>query len=258
VSLVEYSLKDHIAVIRLNRPDRLNAMSPEMNEELIEAFRNFNQDDDAWVGILTGVGRAFCAGRDMKAQAARFPSDGGKALGRVYTSERNMFGLSDTDKPLIAAVNGFAIGMGWYMIIACDIRLAAAGAQFAMTEVPTGVLGPYWMAGVEALPWPLAAEFALLGERVSAERLEACGLLNAVVPPSDLMAEAMRWAEKFVQLPPRHVQATKALMRATRQVPDPDLAARERETRNELAELDDSREAVLAWVEKRPAVFRGA
>lgn len=258
MSLVEYSLKDHIAVIRLNRPDRLNAMTPEMGTELVEAFRAFNADDDAWVGILTGAGRAFCAGRDMKAQASQFPSDGGKAIGRVYTSERNMFGLSDTDKPLIAAVNGFAIGMGWYMTIACDIRLAATDAQFAMTEVPTGVLGPYWMAGVEVLPWPLAAEFALLGERVSAERLAACGLLNAVVPAAELMDEAQRWAEKFARLPPRHVQATKALMRVTRGVPGPDLAARERETRNQLAELSDSREAVLAWVEKRPAVFRGA
>jgi E-phenylitaconyl-CoA hydratase len=257
VSLIEYSLDDHIAVIQLNRPERLNAMSPEMGEELIEAFRRFNADDDAWVGILTGSGRAFCAGRDMKAQASQFPANGGKAIGRVYTSERNMFGLSDTTKPLIAAVNGFAIGMGWYMMIACDIRLAAAGAQFAMTEVPTGVLGPYWMAGVELLPWPVAAEFALLGERVSAERLERHGVLNAVVPPDELMAEAQRWAGKFVQLPPRHVQATKALMLATRRVPDADLAARERETRNVLAELADSREAVLAWVEKRPAVFRG-
>jgi enoyl-CoA hydratase/carnithine racemase len=257
VSLVEYSLENHIAVIRLNRPERLNAMSPPMGEELIEAFRQFNADDNAWVGILTGSGRAFCAGRDMKSQAEGFASNGGKVLGRVYTSERNMFGLSDTDKPLIAAVNGFAIGMGWYMTIACDIRVAVAGAQFAMTEVATGVLGPYWMAGVEVLPWPIAAEFALLGERVSAERLLACGALNAVVPEHELMEEARRWAEKFAQLPPRHVQGTKSLMRASRAVPGQEIQARERAVRNELAELADSKEAVLAWTERRPAVFRG-
>jgi enoyl-CoA hydratase/carnithine racemase len=258
VNLVEYSLEDRVAVIRLNRPERLNAMSPAMSDELVDAFRRFNADDNAWVAILTGTGRAFCAGRDMKDQAEGFDGDGGKVLGREYTSERNMFGLSDTDKPLIAAVNGFAIGLGWYMTVGCDIRVAASGAQFAMAEVPTGVVGPYWLASVERLPWPIAAEFAVLGERVSAERLLACGLLNAVVPEPELMDEARRWAEKFVRLPPRHVRATKALMLATRGLPGPDLQDREREIRNQLAELADSKEAVLAWMERRPPVFRGA
>ena len=258
MSLVEYSLEDHVTVIRLNRPERLNAMSPAMGDELVDVLRRFNTDDNAWVGILTGAGRAFCAGRDMKEQAEGFASDGGKVPGREHTGERNRFGLSDTDKPLIAAVNGFAIGLGWNMTIGCDIRVAASGAQFAMTEVPTGVLGPYWLASVESLPWPIAAEFALLGERVSAERLLACGVLNAVVPQPELMNEARRWAEKFVRLPPRHVRATKALMLATRAVPGPDTRAREREIRNQLAELADSKEAVLAWMEKRPPVFRGA
>jgi enoyl-CoA hydratase/carnithine racemase len=257
MSLVEYSQEDHIAVIRLNRPEHLNAMPPPMTDELVEAFRRFNADDSAWVGILTGTGRAFCAGRDMKAQAAGFASNGGKVLGREYTSERNMFGLSDTDKPLIAAVNGFAIGLGWYMTVGCDIRVAAAGAKFAMAEVPTGVLGPYWLASVEMLPWPIATEFLLLGEQVSAERLLACGLLNAVVPGPELMDEAQRWAEKLVRLPPQHVRATKALMRATRSLPGPEIQAREQETRDQLAELADSKEAVLAWTQRRPAVFRG-
>ena len=258
MSLVEYSLEDHVAVIRLNRPERLNAMSPAMTDEFIDALGRFNADGEAWVGILTGTGRAFCAGRDMKEQADGFASGQGKVLGREYTSERNLFGLSDTDKPLIAAVNGFAIGLGWYMTVGCDIRIAASGAEFAMAEVPTGVIGPYWLAGVELLPWPIAAEFAILGERVTAERLLACGALNAVVPGPELMDEARRWAEKFVRLPPRHVRATKALMLATRRLPGPDLQAREREIRDELAELADSQEAVLAWMQRRPPVFRGA
>ena len=124
--------------------------------------------------------------------------------------------------------------------------------------MPTGVVGPYWLASVEMLPWPIAAEFALLGEQVSAERLLACGVLNAVVPGPELMDEARRWAEKFVRLPPRHVRATKALMLATRGRPGPDTQAREQEIRNQLAELADSKEAVLAWMERRPPVFRGA
>ena len=85
MSLVEYSLDDHVAVIRLNRPERLNAMSPEMTDEFVDAFGRFNADDDAWVGILTGTGRSFCAGRDMKVQAEGFGRDDGKVLGREYT-----------------------------------------------------------------------------------------------------------------------------------------------------------------------------
>jgi enoyl-CoA hydratase/carnithine racemase len=257
VSLVEYELSDHIAVIRLNRPERLNAMSAEMRAELTEIGKRFNADDDAWVGILTGTGRSFCAGRDMKAQAEGFATGGGKLQGRVYTPENNMFGLFDTMKPMIAAVNGFAIGMGWYMTINCDIRIAAAGAKFGMTELPTGALGPYWFAAVEVVPWPVAVEFTLYGEQVTAERLLSLNLLNAVVPAEELMAEARRWAERLVKLPPVHIRKTKELMLATRGTPGQDLLTKERAIRGVLADLNDSREAVEAWTQRRPGNFTG-
>ena len=166
MSLVEFELTGHIAVIRFNRPERLNAMNPEMRAEFTDVMRRFNEDDDAWVGILTGTGRSFCAGRDLKAQGESYAAGGGKMQPRTYDSDYNLFGMSETDKPLVAAVNGFAIGLGWYMTIDCDIRVAAAGAEFAMTEIPTGALGPYWLSGTEILPWPLAVEFALIGGRV--------------------------------------------------------------------------------------------
>ena len=257
MSLVEFELTDHIALIRLNRPDRLNAMNQEMRTEFVEAMRRFIQDDDAWVGILTGAGRSFCAGRDMKAQAEGYSQGEGKIRPLTYDSEYNLFGLSDTDKPLVAAVNGFAIGLGWYMTIDCDIRIAAAGAEFAMTEVPTGLLGPYWLSGTEILTWPIAAEFALIGERVPAERLLGLGLLNAVVAPEDLMNEAYRWAEKFTKLPPMHVRQTKALMRRMRSMPNREMLGMEREAREYLNDLEDSKEAVLAWNERRPPRYLG-
>jgi enoyl-CoA hydratase/carnithine racemase len=257
MSLVEYELSEHIAVIRFNRPDRLNAMSLEMRNELGAALKEFNGSDDAWVGIITGTGRSFCAGRDMKNQAEAIAQGDGKMKPLTYTSELNLFGLSDTDKPLIAAVNGFAIGLGWYMVLDCDIRVAATGAEFAMTEVPTGMLGPYWLAGAETLPWPLAAEFALIGERVKAERLLSLGLLNAVVAPDELMDEAYRWARKLAALPPMHVRRTKDLMRAMRTLPDTAMYARETAAREYLGPLEDSAEAVLAWSERRPAEYHG-
>ena len=195
-------------------------MSSDMRDELVAHFHEFNDNDDAWVAIITGAGRSFCAGRDLKAQAESIADGDGKIRPLVYSSELDLFGLSDTEKPLIVAVNGYAIGLGWYMALDCDIRLAAAGAEFAMTEIPTGLLGPYWFAGTEVLPWPVAAEYALLGEYVPAERLLDLNLLNAVVPGDQLLDEAYRWARKFTALPPKHVQKTKALMREMRILPD--------------------------------------
>ena len=252
MSLVEYEVRDRIATIRLNRPERLNAMSGELKDELVESFRQFVKNDDAWVGILTGTGRAFCAGRDLKAQAS-----GGSAPTPVYSDEWNLFGLANTDKPLIAAVNGYAIGAGWYMAAGCDIRVAAESAKFGMGEVPTGVLGPYWFPVAEVLPWCIGAEFTLLGENIPAARLHQLGLVNEVVPDDQLMDAAMRWARKFLALPPQHVRKTKALMTRMRNLPDAGMLQRETDARTVLNALDDTREAVQAFAERRTANYTG-
>lgn len=253
MAYVEYDCTDHIATIRMNRPERLNAMSRELSAELRAAFAGFVSDDDAWVAILTGTGRAFCAGRDLKAQA-----EGGPPPNPTYSAEWNIFGVPDTDKPLIAAVNGYAIGAGWYMAAGCDIRVAAESAVFGMGEIPTGVLGPYWFPGAEVLPWALAAEFTLLGEHISADRLAGLGLLNEVVPDDQLMRAAQSWAQKFVALPPLHVRRTKALMSAMRQIPHTEMIEREMEARQFLNNLGDTKEAAAAFAEKRPPIFKGA
>ncbi len=252
MSFIEYEKEGHIAVIRLNRPERLNALGPDTFDELRGCFKRFVEDDDAWVGILTGTGRAFCAGRDLKAQA-----ESGNAPQPVYTSEWNIFGVPDTDKPLIAAVNGFAIGAGWYMTAGCDIRVAAESARFSMGEIPTGVLGPYWFPVAEVLPWAIGAEFTLLGEHVPAQRLYDLGLLNEVVPDDQLMDAAFRWANKFIALPPMHVRRTKQLMAAMRNIPGPAMIAREGEARTYLNALEDTTEAAAAFAEKRQPNFRG-
>jgi enoyl-CoA hydratase/carnithine racemase len=252
MAYVEYDCTEHVGVIRMNRPERLNALSPEIFDELRATFARFVADDDAWVGILTGTGRAFCAGRDLKAQAS-----GGPPPRPTYTAEWNIFGVPDTDKPLIAAVNGYAIGAGWYMAAGCDIRVAAESAQFGMGEIPTGVLGPYWFPGAEVLPWALAAEFTLLGDRVPASRLLGLGLVNEVVPDGELMDAAWRWARKFLALPPLHVRRTKALMASMRQVPDEAMIDREMEARAFLNELEDTKEAASAFAEKRTPEFKG-
>ena len=252
MAFVEYELNDRIAVITMNRPERLNALGVEMGAELRAALKRFKDDDNAWVAILTGRGRGFCAGRDIKAQA-----EGGPPPRPVYTEDWNIFGVPDTDKPMVAAVNGFAIGAGWYMTAGCDIRVAAESAKFGMGEVPTGVLGPYWFSVAEVLPWAIGAEVTLIGENIPARRLYELGLLNEVVPDDQLMDAAMKWAKKFLNLPPVHVRRTKALMATMRRIPDAKLIEAETEARAYLNELDDTREAASAFAERRQANFKG-
>lgn len=252
MALVEYEVNERVGVIRLNRPDRLNAFSAEMVQAFAEAFQRFREDDDAWVGILTGNGRAFSAGRDLKAEVEK---------GRFDLSHEGRspspFYLVETDKPVIAAVNGYAIGAGFYITLGCDLRIAAESAQFGMGEIPTGLLGPYWLSACEALPWAIATELTFLGERFSAQRAFDLRLVNEVVADADLMDAAMGWARKLVKLPPLQIRRTKALMTAMRQVPNREMLAREYEERRFLNALDDTREAALAFVEKREPAFRG-
>lgn len=252
MALVEYEVRNHVATLVLNRPEALNALSPAMGEQLREALVSFVDDDDAWVCVMTGTGRSFCAGRDIKAQV-----DAGETKTMEYSRQRNLFLLPDTNKPMIAAINGFAMGAGWYMALGCDIRIAAESAQFGMAEIPTGLLGPYWFSAVESLPWCIGAELTLIGDRIDAQRAYQYGLVNEVVPDDQLMETAQRWADRFLALPPQHVQKTKALMRSMRVMPESDMIEREYEVREHLNSLSDTMEAARAFAEKRTGVYSG-
>ncbi len=249
---VDYRLENHVATITLNRPERLNAFSAQMGDEFRGALLDFDDDDDAWVAIITGTGRSFCAGRDIKAQV-----EAGETNLPRYSYEYNIFGIVDTDKPMIAAVNGFAIGLGWYITVGCDFRIAAESAQFGMAEIPTGLLGPYWFSAVESLPWCIGAELRLLGDRIDALRAYQYGLVNEVVPDDRLLETARGWAERVLALPPQHVYRTKALMRSMRNMPSATMLDREVEARLQLNALDDTMEAANAFAEKRTPQFQG-
>ncbi len=253
MALVEYEVEDHVGIMRFNRPERLNAFNLEMIHEFEGVFKRFVADDSAWAGILTGNGRAFCAGRDLKAEL----EVGHNNLSIDGRTERSPFYLLEGDKPVIAAVQGYAIGAGFYIALGCDLRIAADTAQFGMGELPTGVLGPYWLSSAEAIPWAVAAELTYFGERISAQRAHELHLINTIVPEDRLMATAVEWAQRLVKLPPLHVRQTKALMDAMRGTPRSDLLAREYTARRYLNALDDTREATLAFSERRAPAFTG-
>lgn len=247
---VKYEKTGRIVTITMNRPERLNAFGQELRSDTAQAWQRFIQDDDAWVAILTGAGRAFCAGRDIKQQA--------EGVQRSDIASLNVYGryhVPDIPKPIVAAVNGYAFGAGFFMVLGCDIRVAAESAVFAMTEVPTAFLGPYHMAVTNITPWAIATEIGLLGNRISAQRCYEVGLVNKVVSDSQVMEAAWEYAEQLAKLPPLHLRKTKELMLKTRIWASPEVREEEQRAREFLMGLEDTREAARAFVEKREPIF---
>ena len=204
----EYSIiekADHILTVRINRPDRLNALHPPANAELGEVFDDFAADDDMWVAIITGEGRGFSAGNDLRYQA-----EGGE---RVPTP-RGFGGLTsrfDMTKPVIAAVNGVAMGGGFEIALACDLIIASENAKFALPEPKVGLAA--LAGGLNRLPRQIGPKRALgmilTGRHVSPEEGKELGFVNDVVPHDELMNAAMDWANQICACAPLSIRASK-------------------------------------------------
>jgi len=195
-----------LMIVTIDRPQVRNALHPPANFELERMFDEFAGDPELWVAILTGSGdRAFCAGNDLKYQAAG---------GRVEIPRTGFAGLTarfDLDKPVIAAVNGVAMGGGFEIALACDLIVAADTAEFALPEPRVGLAA--LAGGVHRLPRQIGLKPAmgmlLTGRPVSAREGERLGFVNEVVPPAELMAAARRWAGWILECAPLSVRATK-------------------------------------------------
>jgi enoyl-CoA hydratase/carnithine racemase len=251
---VVYETRGAVAVLRMNRPERLNACGADMLAELNACWTEVVRDPAVRVAVLTGTGRAFCAGRDIREQAEA----GGRATARpADRSVLGFFFVPDMEKPIVAAVNGGAWGLGWFMVCGSDIAVASAEAVFAMSEVPTGVIGPAFIPLMNQLPWLPGSELVLRGQRIGAQRAYELGLVNYVVPPDQVLPHALEIAEELAALPPAHVRATKRQLLMARPRPSayqatvafPQASAA-------LFELEDTREAAQAFAEKRRPVFR--
>ncbi len=206
--MTEYCLvekADHIMTVRMNRPDRLNALHPPANAELGEVFDEFAADDDMWVAIITGEGRGFSAGNDLRYQA-----EGGE---RVPTP-RGFGGLTsrfDLTKPVIAAVNGVAMGGGFEIALACDLIIASDKALFALPEPKVGLAA--LAGGLNRLPRQIGPKRALgmilTGRHVGAEEGMKLGFVNDVVPHEALMDSALKWAQQIAECAPLSIRASK-------------------------------------------------
>src|SRR5437016_1606127 len=254
LEFIKYEKRDHIAFITMNRPEVMNALHPPCHEELDRLFDDFAADSDTWVAILTGAGeKAFSAGNDLKWTTQHgvptLPKTGFAGITKRF----------DLDKPLIAAVNGFALGGGFEIALACDLIVAAEHARFGVPEPRVGLMAA--AGGVHRLPRHVPLKVAmgmiLTGRPVSAAEAARIGLVNEVVPAGDLLATAERWAREMSECSPLAVQASKqaALQGLGRPVAEAMLA--HYPLVQKLFTSEDVVEGPRAFAEKRKPVWRG-
>lgn len=250
-----------LTIVTINRPDAMNAVTPEANAELAEIFDAFAADPDQWVAILTGAGdRAFCAGNDLKATSISMAR--GEALETPLTGYAGLTSRYDLDKPVIAAVNGVAMGGGFEIALACDLIIAGENAVFALPEPKVGLAA--LAGGLLRLPRQVGLKQAmgmiLTGRRVSAEEGVRLGFVNEVVPAGEAMAAARRWAETILECSPMSIRASKQVV--SRGLAAASIAEVDREQNRAAAVVAlfksaDVREGPLAFAQKRKPQWKG-
>ena len=256
-----YEEEEGIATLTMNRPERLNALGDTLRDDLHHAIVRASDDPAVRVIILTGAGRGFCSGGDVKAMHDAKERDQGRPLFEKVAPGRDktILAMRDAPKPLIAAVNGPAAGAGMNLALACDMRIAATTAKFGETFVKRGLHvdwgGTYFLPRLVGMA--KACELIFTGDLIDAEEALAMGLVSNVVPPEELMPTVRQLARKIALGPPLAIRfAKRALYRSQ----DSDLrSALEFETyaQNICSETEDAREGIRAFVEKRSPRFTG-
>lgn len=249
MAIVETERHGQVMVIRMNRPERLNALGQELRANLAEAWCEFRDSDELEVAVYTGSGRAFCAGEDMKESLQRgAPGRGAQSLADPFMDGTLM-------KPVIAAINGYAMGGGFALVERTDLRVAVKGAIFEVSEAKRWLLGGYQHGFFASLPHPIATEMAL-GFRFTAERLYEVGFLNRLVEPEALLPTAMEMAEHLLTLPPASRVNTVYMMRQMRARIAPNLQHLAAQL-HEHGDKEDLMESRRAFAEKRQPNFKG-
>lgn len=251
-TFLTYETAGPVATLTLNRPEKLNAITRPFHDEFVDSIRRFDSDPERYVLVIRAEGSSFCAGRDIAEQAAheQSPTEG---LDATLTQ----IGLPRTDKVIVTAARGYALGAGGYFFLAGDVRIASRTLRFGLREVPTAVLGPYWIGSSENLPHPLAFRIAM-GDDLSVEELRQANLVTEVVDDDDLEDATQRWVDKIVAWPRQHVLATKKLAGQVSSFQyTPIIRSAEYYARYELDQLEDTKEAARAFVERRQPNFRG-
>jgi enoyl-CoA hydratase/carnithine racemase len=249
-----------ILTITLNRPDKLNAFIGHMRRDLAEALEAAGSDRGVRVVVITGAGRAFCAGGDVNFMAELMERHDSEEFARILGSGRRVItSIRQMTKPVIAAVNGVASGAGCNLALACDLRIASTNATFSQSFLKVG-LHPDW-GGTYFLPRLLTpnkvCELFFLGEAIDASEAARLSLVNQVVSPEDLEAATQQLAERLRAAPPIALAAAKQAVYASQAADLDEMLRYETEAQLRCFESEDGREGVRAFIEKREPTFTG-
>ncbi len=253
---VLYEKRGNIVIMTLNRPDSLNAINRQLRQELSEAITRFDQEEDSYVGIITGAGRAFCAGRDLKERASD-NAEGAQARARDSMYPDRPYMWPQTWKPLIAAVNGYALAGGWSIAQMCDLRIAAEDAQLGISETKWSLLPPFGTILPKMIPLSAVLELVMTAQPVSAQRAYEMGFLNKVVPADRLMEETLTMAGQIAENAPLAVQYFKELAYRGLNMSTQDISSLTYHMYDQLLTTEDSKEGPRAFAEKRKPQWKG-
>lgn len=249
MAVVETERRGQVLIVRMNRPERLNALNGELRQGLAETWSMFRESDEFEVAIFTGTGRGFCAGEDMKESLAA----GAPGGGRPDLEDPFMSGA--LEKPVIAAVNGYAMGGGFMLVERTDLRVAVPEAIFEVSEAKRWLLGGYNHGHLANLPFPIAMEMAL-GFRFTARRFYEVGFLNRLAEAEALIPTALEMAEHLLTLPPASRVNTVHMMRQMRPAVAPELQDLAKAL-HEHGAKSDLMESRAAFAGKRQPNFKG-
>lgn len=251
----------HVAVVTLNRPEKRNALSGEMLVRMHDAWIEIDSNPEIRVAVVTGAGGNFCSGADLKAMAAGHPED---EWTRRFEQDRDLHWKAllrhfIPGKPMIAAVEGYAVAGGTEILQAFDLRVAGRSAQFGVAEVRRGLfpLGGSTVRLSRQIPYTVAADLLLTGRFITAEEALAVGLIGHVVPDGEALAKALELAAQIAANGPVAVQAVLRSLRATREMPERVGLAYELEVGSPVFLTEDAVEGPRAFAEKRTPEFKG-
>lgn len=255
MAAVEFEKKEGILWVRLNRPEALNAINENVAKAFKELVEKIKSEKDIRVVVIIGTGKAFCAGADIKMFSE---SDFVKAREIIAELGKTLEEMEDLDVPVIAAVNGYALGGGCEIAMACDIIVASENASFGQPEINLGIIPG--LGGTQRLSrlvgWKKAMELCLTAERISAKEAERLGLVNKVVPPDKLEEEVEKLAELIKSKSPYAVGFIKQAVNRGYKMGLKDGLQYERDLFGLSFATDDAKEGIKAFVEKRKAEFR--
>lgn len=251
--LIAVEHEDAVVTVRLDRPEKLNAVTQEMSDELVRIVRAVNDDPTTRAVVYTGTGRAFSAGSDI-ATLDRYTTPWEFRNRRDYCDA-----LRELRKPVVAAVNGYAFGDGLEASLTCDIRIAAESASFAAPEVKLGWIGGGGMSALltSSIGASNAALMLMTGDPIDAPRALAWGLVSEVVPGADLLPRARALAAAIAARPPIAAESAKANLRAAVNLPQDQAIAYEREMQAIAFATEDAAEGRAAFAERRDGTFHG-